>query len=209
MTSGHKWIGAPIPCGVYLMRNKYRIMPPDDTPIYVGSPDTTFAGSRNALSCAVLWTYISSHSYEEQVQKVIRCLDLANYAYMKLKKLEKDIQNDLWVTHSVECSLSVYFRQPNKHIVYKYSLSDEVLLVKGEKRKHSHMYFMEHVTYARIDELIEDLHQHGAFPPQDPEHAGKQIKQWFQSQPGFVVQTGKEQQVRPLMLVPAIGRGFK
>ena len=187
VTSGHKWIGAPMPCGVYLMRNKYRIHSPEDIPIYVGSPDTTFAGSRNALSCAVLWTYISSHSYEEQVQKVIRCLDLANYVYMKLKKLEHDIQKDLWVTHSVEYSLSVYFRKPTDDIVFKYSLSDENLVVNKHKRKYSHIYLMEHVTYAKIDELIKDLHQHGAFPKQEPEHDGKQIKQWLESHPGFVL----------------------
>ena len=83
----------------------------------------------------------------------------------------------------------------------KYSLSNEVLLVNGEKRKYSHVYFMEHVTYARIDELIKDLRQDGAFPPQDSEHAGKQIKQCFESHPGSVLQTNKEQQMHPPMLV--------
>lgn len=125
VTSGHKWIGAPIPCGVYLMRNKYRIKPPEDTPTYVGSPDTTFAGSRNSLSCAVLWTYISTHSYEDQVQKVLHCVDMAKYAYMRLKRLEADLSMDLWITHSDEHSLSVYFKEPKEEIVYKYMHSQQ------------------------------------------------------------------------------------
>ena len=45
VTSGHKWIGAPMLCGVYLTQNKFRMKPPSATPTYIGSPDTTFAGS--------------------------------------------------------------------------------------------------------------------------------------------------------------------
>ena len=208
VTSGHKWIGAPMPCGVYLMRNKYRIKPPDDTPIYVGSPDTTFAGSRNALSSAILWMYISTHSYEEQVKKVLRCIDLAHYAYAKLKKLEKDIGQKLWVTHSVEYSLSVYFKQPNEEIIRKYSLSDEVLAVGKENRKYSHMYLMQHVTFGKIDEMIKDMHQDGAFPEQDTLKAGNEAMRWLDAHPNIVL-TKKEPCHYQGKFVPSGGRGFK
>ena len=208
VTSGHKWIGAPMPCGVYMMRNKYRIKPPDNTPIYIGSPDTTFAGSRNGLSCAVMWTYISTHSYEVQVQKVLHCLDLTNYAYMKLKKLEKDIKLDLWVTHSHKYALSLHFRKPNDKLVFKYVLSSEKLLVNGEEeRMYSHIYLMEHVTYRKIDELVEDLRQPGAFPDQDTFGAAKKIERWLDSH--AKARQAPEGQVRCLLLVPTIGRSYK
>ena len=153
MTNNHKWIGYPAPYGVYLTRNKYRIKPPDDTPIYIGYPNTTFAGSRNALSCAVLWTYISTHSYEDQVQKVLHCVDMAKYTYMKLKRLETNLNMDLWVSHSYEYSLSLYFQKPNDEIVYNFTLSSENLLVNEngfvQERQYSHIYTMEHVTMKR------------------------------------------------------------
>ena len=108
VTSSHKWIGAPYPCGVYLTRNKYYIKPPTAI-AYIGSPDTTFIGSQSSLSCALLWTYISTHSYEAQVKKVLLCLDLTKYAYEKLKMLEKELKMDLWVTRSHEYALTVLF----------------------------------------------------------------------------------------------------
>lgn len=167
VTSGHKWIGAPIPCGVYLTRNKYRMKHPCGTPTYVGSPDTTFAGSRSSLSCVVLWTYISTHSYNDQVKKVLHCLDLTKYAYTKLKKLEEDLGKDLWVTHSHKYSLCVLFHKPCHEIVSKYVLCCEKLLVNDgdvlKERSYSHIYLMEHVTYAKINEFIVDLSQPGSF----------------------------------------------
>lgn len=120
------------------------------------------------MSAALFWTYISTHSYETQVKKVIRCLDLTEYAYQKLKQLEKDIDMNLWVTRSHKLALTVHFRKPNDDIVFKYTLSNENLLIDGqEERAYSHIYSMEHVTEAKLDEMIADLRKPGAFPPQD------------------------------------------
>ena len=96
---------------------------------YIGSPDTTFSGSWSSLLCALLWTHISTHSYEAQVRKVLLCLGLTKYAYEKLKMLEKELKLDLWVTRSHEYALTVLFRWPNNKIVFKYILSSEKLLV--------------------------------------------------------------------------------
>ena len=211
VTSDHKWIGSPAPCGVYLMRNKYRIMPPDDTPIYIRSPNTTFGGSRNALSCALLWTYISTHSYEDQVQKVLHCIDMAKYMHAKLKRLETNQNMDLWVSHSYEYSLSLYFRKPNDEIVYKFTLSSENLFVNEngfvQERQYSHIYMMEHVTHEKISDLIHDLSQPGTFPDQDPAVAAKKIEKWLASR--ALVVKAHEHQPRPLLLVPTSGRSFK
>ena len=143
VTSGHKWIGAPWPCGIYMTRNKYRIKPPDNTPSIIQSPDTTFAGSRNAVTSALLWTYISTHSYDTQVERALHCLDVARYTYKKLKELEKDLGVDLWVAHSHKYALTVHFRKPKDEIVYKYTLSNEQMLVDGkEHRAYSHVYLI-------------------------------------------------------------------
>ena len=213
VTSGHKWIGAPMPCGVYLTRNKFRMKPPSATPTYIGSPDTTFAGSRSSLSCALLWMYISTHSYEKQVKKVLYCLDMTKYAYMKFKELERKLQMDLWVTHSHEHSLSIHFRKPNNKIVFKYVLSCEKLLVNdGEhvtKRSYSHIYLMEHVTPAKIDELINDLSQPGAFVDEDTVNAAKKIEHWLDSHPKSDRTSDSDDQPQRLMLLPTTGRSYR
>ena len=51
--SGHKWPGAPWPCGLFMTKIKYQLTPPDD-PEYLGSPDSTFAGSRNGFTPVIL-----------------------------------------------------------------------------------------------------------------------------------------------------------
>lgn len=205
VASGHKWPGAPWPCGVYMTRNKYRIKPPEDTPMVIGSPDTTFAGSRNATSAAVLWTYISTHSYSKQVEKVLHCLDVVNYAYAELIKLQRELGKDLWVTHSQALSLSVHIKRPNEKISYKYSLSDEEFLINGtEQRTYAHIYCMENVTYSMIDQLIEDLRAPDAFPDQNPKIKANSMLEW--------VQRKKSQNIKyptPLHHIPAVGRGWK
>lgn len=56
--SGHKWPGAPWPCGIFMTKVKYQLFPPDD-PEYLGSPDSTFAGSRNGFSAIIMWDYLA------------------------------------------------------------------------------------------------------------------------------------------------------
>ena len=209
VTSGHKWIGAPIPCGIYLTKNKYRMKPPSATPTYIGSPDTTFSGSRSSLSSTLLWTYISTHSYEKQVKKVLHCLDMTMYAYKKLKELERKLNMDLWVTHSHKYSLTIHFRKPSDDIVFKYVLSCEKLLVNDgdsvKKQSYAHIYLMGHVTESKIDELVRDLSQPGAFPEQDSVHPAQKVEQWLESHP----QLEHVDQPQRLMLLPTTGRSYK
>ena len=94
-----------------------QILPPT-TLEYTGSPDTTFAGSRNGLSILIWWTYISEYNYESQVDKIVYCLDLMKYAYKELKKVESDIGMDLWIKFT-PLTLSLQFMQPNDDIIYK------------------------------------------------------------------------------------------
>ena len=73
--SGHKFPGAPWPLGIFMTKTGLQLLPPT-TPEYIGSPDTTFAGSRNGLSALLWWTYISDYNFESQVEKVINCLSM-------------------------------------------------------------------------------------------------------------------------------------
>ncbi len=160
--SGHKWIGSPWPCGIFMTKVKYQLFPPDD-PEYIGSPDTSFAGSRNGLSAIVLWDYIARNSYEKQVNKIIKNEELACYAEKQLKTVQFDyIRKDLWIERT-PLSLTIRFRKPDDDIVFKYSLSCETLSIGGETRHYAHIYIMDSVTKELIDEFVNDLKSPGAF----------------------------------------------
>lgn len=174
--SGHKWIGAPWPCGVYMTKRKYQLKPPDN-PEYIGSDDSTFAGSRNGLSALIIWNYLARTSYDNEMRKALRTKRVAEYAVGQFQKLEKKLEleqrlekNGLWLTHSHPLSLSICFKRVTEDIISKYSLSGETFEVKGDgvtkRREYNHIYAMDHVTEERIDQLIEDLSKPWAFPEQ-------------------------------------------
>ncbi len=191
--SGHKWIGAPWPCGIYMTKVKYQLLPLDN-PIYIGAPDSTFAGSRNGFSPLILWDYFSRYSYQDLINKALYTEKMARYALDRLKELEKQVGKDLWVEYSPR-SLALRFKQPNASIIFKYSLSREVLYVNNERRGYSHIYLMESVTPKLVNDLVTDLKAPDAFPDQP----GIQLNQ------GEVIVPDAKRGV----FIPQSGRGFR
>jgi histidine decarboxylase len=170
VTSAHKYPGCPMPGGIYMTKHKYQIKPPDD-PEYIGSPDTTFAGSRNAISPAVLWCYYANTSDETEIDKAIKVEETAKYAETKLKELERNYHRHgykLWVERT-PLAITIRFRDPsnpnNKDpntkdpVLLKYSLSQMEIKVDGEHapRKYVHIFIMQSVTKKVIDDLVHDL----------------------------------------------------
>lgn len=207
--SGHKWIGAPFPTGLYMTRVKHQLRPPSD-PAYIGSPDTTLAGSRSGLAPIVLWSFLASHSHEALIERALRCEHLASYTHAALLRLSHTLHTDLWV-HRTPLSLAVLFRQPNPAIVRKYTLSCESVLVEGRQRDYAHVYLMEHVGQGLIDELIHDLSQPDAFPvltPQmSPEVTPKVEPLRTDGAPATAPPSPNSP--RPLTHVPTKGRGWR
>jgi len=193
--SGHKWIGAPWPCGVYMTRTKLQMRPPAVAE-YIGSLDTTFAGSRNGFSSVLLWDYVARHSYEGQIAKALYTESMAQHIAERLRDVEKRLGKELWVGRD-PLSLSVWFKAVRPELVFKYSLSAETLYVNGQKRRYNHIYAMAHVTPALIDQFIADVLKPGAFP----------------EQPITASELPDEAHVargaRPLIYHPHTGRGFK
>jgi histidine decarboxylase len=158
--SGHKWIGAPWPCGIYMTKVKYQLEPPD-MPEYIGSPDTTFAGSRNGFSSVILWDHVARHTRGQQIDRVSQALDVAAYAEQQLVALGHQLGRDLHVGRS-PLSLTVRFLQPAAEIIAKYSLSTETYKA-DDNLKYAHLFVMPGVTTALIDRFVKDLRGPGAF----------------------------------------------
>lgn len=191
--SGHKWVGAPWPCGVYMTRTKLQMRPPGD-PEYIGSADTTFAGSRNGFSSMILWDYLARQSQDKQIEKAVALMNLAAGTFEKLKLIQRTKEPyDLWVGRS-DLSLTIHFRRPNDQIVQKFSLSNDTLRVNGEKRNYSHIFIMEHVTRGMVEALAEALAADDAYPPPRPEEHRA---------------AASMEGIEPLITIPFSGRGFE
>ena len=161
VTSGHKYIGTPWPCGVYLTRNSL-LCSKEQNICYTGSTDTTLSLSRNAHSPILLWSYISSNSYDTQVANITRCLDLVPYTLHKLRELEKRLRLDLMIMNAPP-SLSVLFRKPSTRIVLKYALTVATLVIESEECAFAQIYVMRHITTDKIDCFVSDLKSPDAF----------------------------------------------
>jgi histidine decarboxylase len=193
VSSAHKWPGSPLPGGVYMTKRKFTIAPPDD-PEYIGAPDSTFSGSRNALSPAFLWSYYAGTSYEREIEKIVAAEGRAAYFEGKLQELADTLPGPIWMARS-PLSLTIRFRKPNDAIVFKYSLSAETLSVDGEMRPYVHIYVMQSATKDKLDLLLAELRQPGAFEL-EPLRAAREA-------------SGKHAQVERLVHVPLHGRGFR
>ena len=139
--SGHKLIGAPIPCGVALTRKEHvtRIARSIE---YVGVMDTTLTGSRNGLTPLMLWLAWERHG-EAGFRAIVRdMLAVAAYAVERF--------NALGVAA---------WRNRNSPVVVMPRPADDVL-AKWQLMPHrdiAHIVVMPHVTRAMIDEIADDL----------------------------------------------------
>ncbi|MCM0148709.1 histidine decarboxylase [Photobacterium galatheae] len=141
--SGHKMIGAPIPCGVVLTKKEYveKISVAVD---YIVADDKTITGSRNGLTPLMLWYAIKSSTEQEKEIRVKRCLRLAEYAVEKLN--EKGVP--AWKNLN---STIVVFPTPSESVWRKYGLANTV--------KHAHLIITGHMidNIELLDQLIDDL----------------------------------------------------
>lgn len=199
--SGHKWIGAPWPCGIYMTKAEYQLTPPD-MPEYIGTPDTTFAGSRDGISSVVLWEHLARYSHAQQVDRVAAAEEITAYATEKLIELGTALDKDLHVART-PLALTVRFRKPVNELVFKYSLSTETF-VSDPTVDFAHLFVMPGITRELIDRFIDDLIKPGAFdePPQ-PARAAALAPEMIGAASGVrasAAPVGTE--------VPIVGRGF-
>jgi len=215
-TSFHKWLGCPWPGGIYMTRTDYQLLPPE-TVGYIGSSDTTFGGSRSALTPVLFWAYLARTGYVFNIKKSLDCLFYAHYLYDSLAKLQEELkeinpEHDIWLTRSF-MSLAIRFRMPNKEIVWEYTVDTERLTTplndnEEQERTFAHIYSMWSLTPNIVDEFVSNLRHvalekgfNAAFP--DVDESGN-------PNPGPIVAINKKKRENSYKLhyVPIKGRGF-
>ena len=138
--SGHKMIGAPLPCGVVLTK-KPHVERVGRAIEYVGVQDTTLSGSRNAFTPLMLWQAFARSGDDGFRGLVKKALDMAEYAVGQFN--ERGIA--AWRHKN---SITVVFPRPSPEVFAKWQMAPE-----GDI---THIITMPHVTREMIDELVAD-----------------------------------------------------
>jgi histidine decarboxylase len=148
--SGHKMIGAPFPCGIALAKRKLveRIARSIE---YVGTMDTTIAGSRNALGPLFLWYAFRTVGLSGFRERVRECLDVAEHAVNRLSAAGRGA----WRHKN---SITVVFARPSDAVVRRWQLAPY--------QDFAHIITMPHVTRELVDRLTEDIERDKS--PADP-----------------------------------------
>lgn len=141
--SGHKFIGCPMSCGIFLTRkNDNKAI---DTKIaYINSSDTTISGSRNGHTALLLWYAVAVKGEVGFKKDGLQCLKNAQYLQKKLHAIGiKSFRN--------EYSNIVLFKKPSKATCEKWQLS--------VVDKEAHVVVMPHVSSAMINMFMQDLYK--------------------------------------------------
>ena len=138
--SGHKLIGAPLPCGVVVTRRTH-VERVGRAVEYVGVHDTTLSGSRNGFAPLMLWYALATLGEEGLREKVARMLDTAEYAVSRFNK--SGIR--AWRNRN---SVTVVFPKPQPSVFTKWQIAPEGRDVR--------IVTMPHVTREMVDELVQD-----------------------------------------------------
>lgn len=139
--SGHKLIGSPIPCGIFLTHKNIT----DNLKNYIEyikSGDCTISGSRNGLTPLILWCAIHQKTLEQFKEMTSECLKKSEYI------CEKMLQNNIpaWTN---PYSPIVVFTKPSDKLIKKWSIAPF--------QKLAHIIATPNLSYATIDELLNDL----------------------------------------------------
>jgi len=142
--SGHKFVGAPVPCGVVLTRFSYVMALSSDVE-YLNSRDATIMGSRNGHAPIYLWYTLTLKGYDGMRRDVEKCM---RNAFVLKNMLEKaGIRTML-----NELSNTVVFERPKEEaFVRKWQLACE-----GDI---AHVIVMPNIDIEKLEEFVQDYIQ--------------------------------------------------
>jgi histidine decarboxylase len=140
--SGHKFVGAPMPCGVVMTRKRF-VAPLASDIEYLNSRDATIMGSRNGHAPIYLWYTLSRKGVEVIADDVRRCIENARFL------------RDLLEQKQVRCMLNplsstVVFQRPaSDAFIKKWQLACE-----GD---NAHVVVMPNVARTTLEHFVAEL----------------------------------------------------
>ena len=142
--SGHKFIGSPLPCGIFLT-HKSIIDAEQKFVEYININDCTITGSRNAFTPLVLWYGIFRYDGKLLETRAKNCLNLAE----KAVKIFKDEEITVWRN---EVSPIIVFEKPSEKIIHKWQLATY--------KDIAHLVIMPHITEKMIKRFVRDIKEY-------------------------------------------------
>ena len=150
--SGHKFLGAPIPCGLVL-GFKNRVIPFAGNAEYVNSLDTTLSGSRDGLSSLVLWLVIQQIGASGLTELALESLEAAYQLQVRLQK-------EGIPAYCHEHSCIVVFPKPSNFLQKSWHLA-----TLGD---FAHIVTVPGVTTEMTEQFIEELLESRSSPSESP-----------------------------------------
>lgn len=142
-TSGHKFIGLPEPCGVFVTRREHRDRAARFVS-YLGGHDVTEAGSRSG-HLPIWFAYLLEHLGHDKIRdRALGCLDLAAYAQAEMSALG-------WPATRTSDALTVTFPTPPADVRRRWYLSTDADLGV------THLVCVPGVTRTTIDRFLTHL----------------------------------------------------
>lgn len=146
--SGHKFLGAPIPCGIVLgFRN--RVVPFGGSAEYVNSMDTTLSSSRDGLSSILLWLVIQQIGAKGLTELANESLDAAFLLALRLEELGIS-------AYCHEHSCIVVLPKPNKFLQMRWHLAT--------LGNFAHIITVPGVTTEMTEQFIEEFLESRSVP---------------------------------------------
>jgi histidine decarboxylase len=140
--SGHKFLGAPVPCGITLARRSHVEQVRRPLP-YVDDHDVTISGSRSGHAAAGLWWVLHRHGVTGHRERAERARRVARYALKRLDALGLDA----W---SCPHAFTVTFRQAPDAVTQEWGLA-------AAHEGRSRIVTMPGVSLAQVDAFVEAL----------------------------------------------------
>jgi|GEM_PF-756885 len=166
--SGHKFIGAPFPCGITLFRkiggDHYKKTIIDEIKVAMSSAadlyntseldvymnqNSIISGTRNYYMSVVIWKRIKELGREGFEMLVNHCEEMTQYAESEFKK--NMVNTGIKPFRNKNCNIVTLTPPPSQYVLNKYNLpTDEI----------SHIDIMPHIDREQIDSLIKDMIAH-------------------------------------------------
>lgn len=146
--SGHKFLGVPFPCGVFMMEKQLFDIVNNHVEI-IGSTDCTISGSRNGHNALFMHHIINKKGKDGFKKDILDCIDNSEYLIQQLNKQSKTYNP--WRNQN---SITVVLEKPHNDIVSKWQLPTAT---KYNNKRLAHVVVLPHVTKHKINTFVSDI----------------------------------------------------
>ncbi|QXM06992.1 pyridoxal-dependent decarboxylase [Crassaminicella indica] len=170
--SGHKFLGAPFPCGIGIfrksnidiivneilsklqdiIRDSKNIYTEEEIQNYFEQYGTIITGSKNTYMSVVIWKRICELGEKGLYEFAQNTINVSRYAEQKLKEVEK--QTNISAFRNENSNIIILKPAPKAEICQKWGMPQEI---DENNDTTSHLDIMPHVSTDMIDEFINDL----------------------------------------------------